>query len=241
MISYTDYPVTLPDVATKRTYGEGCGIAHALDLVGDRWALLVVRELVLGPKRFTDLRNGILHASANSLSQRLRDLERAGIVRRRKLGPPAGSSVYELTNWGRELEPVIMALGRWGSGSPSMPRGAPMSADALMLALRTVFDPDLAGGLSARYQLRLDDDSFRVAVEDGQLELARGSASDPEATIETDAETLTALVFGGLPLSEAVRDQRVSIDGDPGAASRLLSLFPPPEPVSAQAEAAVGA
>src|SRR5919201_5435813 len=142
-------------MAIKRTYDDGCAAAHALDLVGERWALLVVRELLLGPKRFTDLRAGLPHASPNVLAQRLRELEEAGITRRRKLPPPAGSWVYELTEWGSELEPVIMELGRWGARSPSRPCDAGMSIDSLILALRTTFDPDAAGDLSATYELRL--------------------------------------------------------------------------------------
>ena len=110
-------------MTTKRTYGDGCGIAHALDLVGERWALLVVRELLLGPKRFTDLRDGLPNASPNVLSQRLRELEQAEIVRRRKLPPPAATWVYELTDWGRELKPVAIALGTWALRSPIVPRG----------------------------------------------------------------------------------------------------------------------
>src|SRR5918997_5673996 len=106
-------------MATMRTYCDGCAAAHALDLVGERWALLVVRELLLGPKRFTDLRAGLPSASPNVLAQRLRELEEAGVVRRRKLPPPAASRVYELTDWGMELEPVIIGLGRWGARSPS--------------------------------------------------------------------------------------------------------------------------
>src|ERR671927_1551198 len=129
-----------------RSYGEGCAAAHALDLVGERWALLVVRELLLGPKRFTDLRAGILHASPNVLSQRLRDLEEIGVVRRRKLPPPAASRVYELTEWGMELEPVVVSLGRWGARSRSKPR-APLGVDSLILSLRTMFDPRAAAGL----------------------------------------------------------------------------------------------
>src|SRR3954462_9145850 len=105
-------------MTSPRTYGEACAAAHALDLVGERWALLVVRELLLGPKRFTDLRAGICHAGPNVLAQRLRELEAAGIVRRRQLPPPAASRVYELTEWGSELEPVVTALGRWGARSP---------------------------------------------------------------------------------------------------------------------------
>src|ERR671914_171759 len=103
-----------------RTYGDMCGIARALDVIGERWALLIARELILGPKRFTDLRAGISHASPNVLAQRLRELEEAGILRHRKLPPPASAQVYELTEWGLELEPVLQALGRFGARSPSM-------------------------------------------------------------------------------------------------------------------------
>src|SRR5918992_576666 len=101
----------ISSMATMRTYCDGCAAAHALDLVGERWALLVVRELLLGPKRFTDLPAGLPNVSPNVLAQRLRELERAGVVRRRKLAPPAASRVYELTDWGLELEPVVISLG----------------------------------------------------------------------------------------------------------------------------------
>src|SRR5579864_4778053 len=141
---------------TLRTYGDSCGIARALDLVGERWALLIVRELLLGPKRFTDLRAGLPGASPNVLSQRLQELEQAGIVRRRKLGPPAGVWVYELTDWGLDLQPVVLALGRWGSRSPLIP-AADLSVDALILALQTMFDSRAADGLRARYELRLGE------------------------------------------------------------------------------------
>src|SRR3954462_3222812 len=130
-----------------RSYGEGCAAAHALDLVGERWALLLVRELLLGPKRFTDLRAGIVHGSPNVLAQRLRELEQAGIVRRRTLPPPAASRVYELTDWGLELEPVIIQLGRWGARSPSKARDAELGVDSLILSFRTMFDPRAAEGL----------------------------------------------------------------------------------------------
>src|ERR687885_2177716 len=111
-------------MASMRTYRDGCAAAHAFDLVGERWALLVVRELLLGPKRFTDLRAGLPNASPNVLAQRLRGLEAVGVVRRRKLPPPAASRIYELTAWGRDLEPVIIALGKWGVRSPSKPPDA---------------------------------------------------------------------------------------------------------------------
>ena len=118
-------------MATTRTYGDGCAIARALDVVGERWALLVVRELLLGPKRFTDLRRGLPNASPNVLSERLRELEHAGVVRRRKLAPPAGSRVYELTDWGLELEPLVLSLGRWGARSPAPPGDAPVRSGGL--------------------------------------------------------------------------------------------------------------
>src|SRR5215211_500139 len=132
-----------------RTRLDGCGIAHASDLLGQRWALLVVRELLLGPKRFTDLRTGIPDISPNVLGQRLRELEGSGIVRRRKLAPPAAAQVYELTEWGRELEPAVLALGRWATASPSFPRDAEMGPDSLLLALKTAFQPGKADGLEA--------------------------------------------------------------------------------------------
>jgi DNA-binding HxlR family transcriptional regulator len=213
-------------VTGKRTYGEGCAVAHALDLVGDRWALLVVRELLLGPKRFTDLRRGILHASANALTQRLRDLERTGVIQRRRLEPPAASSVYELTDWGRELEPVVLGLGHWGSRSPSMPHGAAMSADSIMLALKTMFSADSAGDLRAGYGVRLGEHRFRIVVSDGRLELGRGALEDPDAIIETDSATLSAVVFGDRTLAGAEGDGAARIVGDRDAVERLLTLFP---------------
>ena len=218
-------------MATLRTYGDGCGIAHALDLVGERWALLVVRELLLGPKRFTDLRGGLPSASTNVLSQRLRELEQAGIARRRKLPPPAGSTVYELTDWGRELKPIVLSLGTWAVRSPSFPEGAPVGIDSVVLALGTFFDADAAGDLSARYELRLDDSTFHVDIADGAIELDRGPAQDPDAIVETDAATLSAVVWNGLELTRAERAGDLTIVGDRQAVDRLLGLFPKPEPV----------
>ncbi|MDQ3922582.1 MAG: winged helix-turn-helix transcriptional regulator [Actinomycetota bacterium] len=219
-------------MVTKRTYCDGCAAAHALDLVGERWALLVVRELLLGPKRFTDLRAGLPGVSPNVLAQRLRELERAGVVRRGKLPPPAASRVYELTDWGLELEPVIVRLGRWGARSPSKPRDAALGVDSLVLSFRTMFDPLAADGLTASYELRLGEDRFRAEVADSRFEIVRGSAERPEATIETDAATLAALVYDGRHLPEAVRSGDVKIEGDESAVERFLRLFPLPEPAS---------
>ena len=216
-------------MATMRTYDDGCAAAHALDLVGERWALLVVRELLLGPKRFTDLRAGIPKASPNVLAQRLRELERAGVVRRRKLPPPAASRVYELTEWGEELEPVIVRLGRWGARSPSKPCDTELGVDSLILSFRTMFDPRAADSLKASYELRLGEDRFRAEVADGRFEVARGGAERPDATIETDAGTLATLVYDGRPLEEALRSGDVEIEGDESAIERFLTLFPLPE------------
>lgn len=224
-------------MATMRTYDDGCAAAHALDLVGERWALLVVRELLLGPKRFTDLRAGIPKASPNVLSQRLRELERAGVVRRRKLPPPAASRVYELTDWGEELEPVIISLGRWGARSPSKPCDAELGVDSLVLSFRTMFDSLAADGLTASYELRLGEDRFRAVVADGRFEIFRGIADQPDATIETDAGTLAALVYDGRDLDEALRSGDLRIEGDESAVARFLGLFSLPEPAAPAVEA----
>lgn len=215
-----------------RSYDDGCAAAHALDLVGERWALLVVRELLLGPKRFTDLRAGLPGASPNVLSQRLRELEGAGILRRRKLPPPAASRVYELTGWGKDLEPVIISLGRWGVRSPSKPRDAALSVDSLILSFRTMFDPQQAEGLEASYELRLGEESFRAEVKEGRFEIERGVADRPDAIVETDTGTVVSLVYEGRNLDEALRSGAVRIGGDSRMVERFLSLFPLPEPAA---------
>jgi len=215
-------------MATMRTYGDGCGIAHALDLIGERWALLVVRELLLGPKRFTDLRDGLPNASPNVLAQRLRDLEQGAIVRRRKLPPPASSWIYELTDWGRELKPIVISLGTWALQSPSFPREAPVGTDSVILALGTFFDADAAGDLRARYELRLGEHTFDVRIADGAIELDRGSVTDPDAVIETDSTTLSAVIWNGRDLAEALRDGDIRIDGDQRAVTRFPELFARP-------------
>jgi DNA-binding HxlR family transcriptional regulator len=221
-------------MATTRTYGDGCAIARALDVVGERWALLVVRELLLGPKRYTDLRRGLRSASPNVLSERLRELERAGVVRRRKLPPPAGSRVYELTDWGLELEETVMSLGRWAARSPTPPSDAPIvSADSIILALRARFDSGAAGGLRAGYELRLGEDRFRIEVADDELEIARGGADQPDATIDTDNDTLNAVLWEGRSLADAQRSGRMTIQGDTASVERFARLFPMPEPAAA--------
>jgi DNA-binding HxlR family transcriptional regulator/putative sterol carrier protein len=225
-------------MATPRSYGDGCGIAHALDLVGERWALLVVRELVLGPKRFTDLRGGLPKASPNVLAQRLRELEQAGIVRRRRLPPPAGSSFYELTEWGLELEPIVVALGGWALRSPSFPEDAPVSVDSVALALTSMFNADAADGFNAVIELRLGENRFRIRVADGRIELARGEADDRDAIIDADLDSLRAVLWQGRELAEALRDGDIRIEGDRRAVARFVLLFPQPESAAPAAVAA---
>src|SRR5437879_6423056 len=147
-------------MAGKRRYDTGCAVAHALDLVGERWALLVVRELLLGPKRFTDLLAGLPGAGPDMLTQRLRELTDAEVVHRRRLSPPSASWVYELTPWGAELAPTVVGLARWASRSPAMPYDAPLSVDSVMLSLIALFDHQAASGLDATIAIRLGDQPF---------------------------------------------------------------------------------
>jgi DNA-binding HxlR family transcriptional regulator len=209
-------------VARTRTHRDGCGIGHAADLLSERWALVVIRELLLGPKRFTDLRTGIPDISPNVLGQRLRGLEESGIVRRRKLPPPAAVQVYELTDWGAELEPAVLALGRWATSSPTFPRDAGMGSDSMLLAMKAAFDPERAAGLDSTYGLELNGDAFRVEVSGGTFRARRGDAEDPDAVIRTDPGTMAALVFRGRGLAKAVQAGDVRIDGSRRAVHSLL-------------------
>jgi len=208
-----------------RRYDDPCGIARALDVVGDRWALLIVRELIFGPKRFGQLRDGLRGMSPNVLSQRLRDLEDGGVLRRDILDPPAGVAVYELTARGRALEPILLELGRWGSGEPLPPDGE-LSASAVLLALKTVFDP--AAAVAGTFAVRIDGDWFGLTIADGSIGVAHGRVEQPAVTIETDAETLRSVAFGREPLAAAERDGRLTVHGDRGLAERFARMFPVP-------------
>ena len=218
-------------MAGRRSYRDPCGVARGLDLVGERWALLVVRELLFGPRRFTDLRAGLPGASPNVLSQRLDELAESGVVRRRRLPPPAASWVYELTGWGRELEDVLVRLGAWGARAPGVP-AAELTARALMLALKTTFDPAAAGSLRGRFELRLGEDTFRARVRDGRLELTGDGADPPDAVIEASGRTLRAVVFGDRQAGEALQAGDLRLSGDRQAALRFLGLFGRPQPVA---------
>jgi DNA-binding HxlR family transcriptional regulator len=212
-------------MSNARRYDDPCGIARALDVIGDRWALLVVRELIFGPKRFLQLRSGLHDVSPNVLSQRLRELEDSGLVRRDVLEPPASVAVYELTARGRALEPVLLELGRWGSQEP-VTASTELSASALLLALKTVFDP--AAGVDATFALRVDGQWFRVTVAGGSIDIIAGRTERPTATFDTDVATLRAVAFGREPLAEAERDGRLTLHGDRAAAEHFTRMFPAP-------------
>jgi DNA-binding HxlR family transcriptional regulator len=205
----------------NRSYGDQCGVARSLDVIGERWALLVVRELLLGPKRFNDLLAGLPGASPNVISQRLRELTESGVIRQRDLGPPARVRVYELTDWGRELEPVVLHLGQWGSRAP-LPEDAAWGLDSLLIALQATADPAVANG---RYELRVGTEVFTVDGTSGSVRVRRGTADRPEATVTTDADTLHDVAVGMRPIAAAVESGDLRLDGDPKAVSGLTGLL----------------
>jgi DNA-binding HxlR family transcriptional regulator len=211
-------------MTVKRSYEDSCGIARALDVVGERWALLVVRELLLGPKRFTDLRAGLPRIGPDMLAARLRELEDAGVVVQRRLAPPAARTVYELTARGRELEPVLHALGRWGSRQALRPDPPPLSPDAAVVAMQTMFEPDPAARPSV-IALRLDGREYSLRADRDQLVATAGSVAAPAATVQTDPVTLSAVLWHGLDIDQALADGRLAIDGDPRAARSLLNRY----------------
>ena len=218
-------------MASKRSYGDACGIARALDVVGERWALMVVRELLLGPKRFTDIRGGLPHVSPDVLAQRLRDLEQAGIVHHRRLPPPYASQVYELTDSGRALEPVAdraRPLGR--RQRPGAQRRHVHESGRLHRLAADAVRPRARGDFAARVELRLGDDRFRVVIDDGHVEASRGELPDADAVIEAEPRTLLDVLHGHRPLAAALASGDMRLSGDKRAAKRFTQLFPLPAP-----------
>jgi DNA-binding HxlR family transcriptional regulator len=217
----------LEKITKQRRYEDACGTAHALDLVGERWALLVMRELLLGPRRFSDLRASLPGISANVLTQRLEGLEAAAILRRRRLPPPASVQVYELTDWGREAEPVIKGLGRWAARSPGHDPSLPLSAVSMMLSLRTMFIADRAPGPGEpplTLAFRFGDEPFFARVADGALTADRGEPAHPDAVLAADPAQVAAAVYGFAPLPE-----NALVEGDPAAFDRFAAMFELPE------------
>ncbi len=214
-----------------KRFDQYCPVAHALSLVGERWSLLVVRELLHGPKRYTDLTNGLPGIGTNILAARLRDLEGCGVIQKRKLPPPTPVTVYELTEYGKGLNEALYALARWGART----LGPPKEDDELypewgINALPALFNPEAARGLTATYVLKIDDDVFTARIVDGELaEAAVGAAEDADLVLETNMETFFGLALGELAPREAVAHDRARIEGDLETLERcfrVLSLAP---------------
>jgi DNA-binding HxlR family transcriptional regulator len=212
----------------RRRYDDACGTAHALDLVGERWALLVIRELLLGPKRFSDLKADLPGISANTLTQRLESLESSGLVIRRRLPPPASTQVYELTAWGYEAEPIVCTLGRWAARSPDHDPALPLSATSLILSFRTMFDPARAKGIKAQIAIEAGRESFAMTIGGGRMAAARGELADPDLRLAGAPTAIAAAVYGGLPVAELEAGGALRVDGDRDLLARFLTLFPLP-------------
>jgi DNA-binding HxlR family transcriptional regulator len=215
----------------KRTYNDLCGLSHALELVGERWAILILRELTYGPKRFTDLRHGLPSASPNVLSQRLRELEEHGVVVKRKLAPPAASQVYELTDWGRDLEPTLQSLGAWAARSPHFPDSGHFSASSMAMNLETMFLADKAEGIEMTIALKLEGEEFALRIADSELVVQCAASEEPDAVIEADPMALIGFLYHGEDLTALEKAGAIKIEGDRKAIKRLPSLFELPQPV----------
>ena len=216
-----------------RSYDDACGAAHALDLVGERWALLVMRELFWGPKRFSDIRASLPGISANVLTQRLEGLEAAGIVVKRKLAPPAGGQVYDLTDWGREIEPIFQALGRWASRSPWHDPTKSFSSSSLMLSLRTMFDVSRTKGTAAHIGFVLGDETFVARTGDGHIDIAHGDPAGADVVFAGPAPVIAAAIYGGRDLASLEAGGALSVTGDRRLAKRFVTWFPLPAKVGA--------
>jgi DNA-binding HxlR family transcriptional regulator len=209
-----------------RKFDQYCPLAHALSLVGERWSLLVVRELLQGPKRYTDLAAGLPGIGTNILAARLRELEACGVIAKRKLPPPAASTVYELTEHGNGLREPLYALGRWGART----LGPPKAEDQLypewgLNGLPALFNAEEARGLTETYVLQVGGDVFTARVVEGALEVAMGAAENADLLVETDMDTFFALASGALALGDAVANGAARANGDPEAIERCFRVF----------------
>jgi DNA-binding HxlR family transcriptional regulator len=198
----------------KRQYEDGCAFAQGLDLVGERWALLVIRELVYGPKRFTDLKQGLAGIATNVLTQRLTDLEAAGIVMRRDLPPPARTQVYDLTDWGRELKPVFAVMGKWAARSPHLRFDWPLTTNASLLSLGATF--------------RFAGETFRASVGGGALTVDPGPHPAPQAVVDGDPNLFLPVLYAGQSIDEAIA-AGLRVMGDRAVLERFAGLFPMPD------------
>jgi DNA-binding HxlR family transcriptional regulator len=207
----------------KRRYDDACAAAHGMDLIGERWAMPLIRELLLGPRRFGDLKTSLNGISANVLTQRLEGLEAAGVLVRRKLPPPASVQVYELTQWGYEAAPIFQALGRWAVRSPRHDPTRPFSPVSLMLSLRTMLSPGAAGDLEARIQLEVNSEPFFWVRRGGEIGIGRGVIDNPDLVLRGTASEVAAFVYAGAPLNS------IDAEGDLGLAAQLPGFFPMPD------------
>ena len=208
-----------------RAYGQYCGFARAVEVVGERWAFLILRDLLVGPKRFTDLQRGLPGIPTNILTARLKELESAGVVQRRILPRPERGVVYELTAYGLELEDIIVRLGRWGAKSLGDPRpGEIITVDSLVMAMRSTFHRDAALRLQAGYELRFGDIVIHARIDNGSLEAAEGPLPEPDLIIET-GPALKALMAGEMSPAEALQNGAVHIIGDVRLLDRFVEIF----------------
>ena len=209
----------------KRRYEDACGLAHAMELLGERWAMLVLRELGYGPRRFSDLKSDLTGISANVLAQRLTELEARGLVRKSKLPPPASVQVYEATEWGLEAVPLIARLGRWAARSPHHDPSLGMSHVSVMMSLQTLISPERAKGLDARVGFRFGDTSYVATVHDGRLDVERREAADCDVTFTGAPSAVAGVIHGGAPF------ETIEVEGDMALAKRFVTLFPLPSKV----------
>jgi DNA-binding HxlR family transcriptional regulator len=210
----------------KRGYDDACGVALALELIGERWAPLVLRELMFGPRRFSGLKADLPGISANVLSQRLAELEERGLVRRKRLPPPASVQVYEATEWGLEAAPVLRALGRWAVRSPSHDPGQYVSPVSIMMSMQTMFDPARAKGLAVRIGFQFGETSYLADVRDGRFDARRADLKDCDLVFTTTPGQMAAVLYDGGALD------LVGMKGDVRLAERFVTLFPLPPKVS---------
>lgn len=213
---------------SRRRYEDGCGTAHALELIGERWALLVMRELMLGPKRFSDIRADLPGISANTLTQRLESLEKAGIVVRERLPPPASIQVYGLSEWGYQALPVMGALGRWAVRSAGHDPQQHFSAVSLLLSFMAMNNPAVTQGLDATIGFRLGRENYVLTMTDGAIKAVRGEPAGTDVTFEGAPGAVAAAVYGGVPLAELEAAGALKLEGDRAIAERFITLFPLP-------------
>ena len=221
------------EVRDKRWYDDACGTALGMEIVGERWSLLIVRELLLGPRRFGELRSGLPGISANILTQRLERLAAMGVVARHELPAHAGVRVYALTPWGRECEPVVFGLGRWALRSPMHDPTLHFSPVSLMLSLKMLLVAERVGDFRAAIGFRLNGEEYGAQVGDGAITVARGAIADADAGFESAPGALLPHFYGGLPLSHAAA---VLVSGDPVVAQHFAGLFALPEKVAAASD-----